>query len=350
MSVVAFRRGLATVGHRTGLLGALTSLGDHVSVRRGGGRLAPERRRADTFLVLAYHRVNEDRARFAIETTPTSAFRGQMEYLARRFRVLSLETIVARIREGEPLPRRAAAVTFDDGYADNHDHAFPVLRTLGLPATVFLATGCIDTGIAPWFDRVFHAFERGRARRATLPGGLGEAALPDESARFDAGLRSLYALLGLPDAERRAEVDRLERELDAGSSAPSRMLRWDQVRAMAAQGVSFGSHTVTHPILSMLPPERVRAELAESKRKIEIELERPAPLFAYPSGKPADYSESVVRIVRETGFAAALTTSVGSNARGDDLYRLRRVKPRGHDVPTFALGLTYHHLVREEGA
>jgi len=346
----ATRRALAAIAYRTGGVRVLNAIADRVLVGRLPGALLPARRPDDAFLILIYHRVNEERTRFRIETTPAAAFRAQMKHLARNYRVLHLEEIVTRLAGHERLPKRAVAVTFDDGYADNYHHAYPILRAAGIPATIFVTTGYVESSAVPWFDRVLHAFEHATAPSVMVPGVSGPALLDGEAARLRIARRCLYALIAMPDAERLSEVERLERALlPAGApTAPNRMLTWNQIREMAAGGISFGSHTVTHPILSTVDPERVRQELTASKRALETALGRPVTLFAYPSGKPADYTDAVVASVRAAGYTAGLTTSVGLNARGGDLHRLRRVKPRAHDLASFALGMAVDSLVHEE--
>jgi peptidoglycan/xylan/chitin deacetylase (PgdA/CDA1 family) len=261
--------------------------------------------------------------------------------------------IMMLLDEGGPLPPRAAAITLDDGYEDNYTEAFPILRDLGLPGTVFLTTGCIGTGESLWFDRVLRAFERTRRERISLPGGEASEPLHDGDVRAREAIRALYALMRLSNQERLESVDRLVRDLGgSGGTPPAPMLNWDQVREMASGGITFGAHTVTHPILARLPLAEAEGEIVESKRQIEEEVGRPVDLFAYPVGRRSDYSPEVIRIVECAGFRAAFTTTPGANARGDDPFLLRRVKPLGDDVPSFALGLGMHYLTEwsPEGA
>ncbi|HEU4940023.1 MAG TPA: polysaccharide deacetylase family protein [Candidatus Eisenbacteria bacterium] len=340
MSRSLVRRLVAGIGYGLGVTQAVTRAGDRWRVLRGGRGVSVGRRQRDAFLVLLYHRVNRAARHFTIERTEPDAFRAQMEHLARQFHVMPLGDIVRRARAQEPLPPRAVAITFDDGYEDNYTEAYPVLRDFGLPATVFLATGCIGTGESLWFDRVLGAFRTARADSVTLPGGALEEGLRDPEVRERVAHRALYALMRLPNAERAPSIDRLVRDLDPEdlSHLPA-MMTWDQVRLMAADGITFGAHTVTHPILSRLTLDEAESEIVGSKRRIEEEIRMPVNLFAYPVGRRSDYSPGVLDLVARAGFDAALTTTPAANAIGDDPYLLRRVKPLGDDVPTFALGL-----------
>jgi peptidoglycan/xylan/chitin deacetylase (PgdA/CDA1 family) len=114
---------------------------------------------------------------------------------------------------------------------------------------------------------------------------------------------------------------------------------------MADHGIAFGSHTLTHPILSQLPLPEVEREILASKRLIEARLHRPVRLFAYPNGKPGDYSAAIIDVVKRAGYEAALTAIAGANAHGEDLYRLKRIKPHWRqELPAFAFGMTYYLL------
>ena len=345
MSRALVRRWVAGVGYGLGVTQAITRAGDRWQViRRGRFSIGP--RQQTPFLVLLYHRVNRRPGTFSIERTTPESFRGQMTYLARNFHVMALAEIVRRVEAGEPLPPRVVAVTFDDGYEDNYTDAFPILHELGLPATIFLTTGCIGTGTSLWYDRVICAFEHTSKRRVSLPGAEDATGLNDPRTRAREATRALYALMRLSNEERLKAQERLIDELGGtgdGSSLPA-MLTWEQVRVMAVGGIDFGAHTVSHPILTRLPTREAEREMTESRKAIEERLGRAVDLFAYPVGRRSEYSQEVVDAVARSGFRAALTTDAGTNLPGDDMLLLRRLKPLGEDVPSFALGLGAQYL------
>jgi len=322
--------------------------GDRWKLIQGAGGRRWVRRASPPFPILIYHRVNPWPSSFAIDVTPPDRFRRQMEHLARRYRVLPLEELWQRSREGS-LPSRSAAVTFDDGYADNHEFALPVLRSLGIPATVFVVTGCIGTGVIPWHDRVLAAFERTTRTEATLRGDPQPASLVGVGARRKAAFRVLGALKPLDEPDRLAEVSRVEELLGAGADAAAAggplMLDWDQIRAMRRGGIAIGSHTVTHPILSRQSSERVWDEVTRSKKEIEEAIGEPVTLFAYPNGRPEDYTPETVALVRRAGYDVAVTTTFGVNDGGDDPLLWKRGTPWEADLPRFALKLSYYRLL-----
>ena len=130
----------------------------HHSGLLGLARLARTRVRG---IVLRYHALTPD-ARDVPYAAPdicmsVDAFRLQMAFVKRAYTVVPLDVIVDAITLGTPLPPRALAVTFDDGYADNHQLGMPVLSRLGLPATVYVATGCVEDA-APFWVGAFDLF------------------------------------------------------------------------------------------------------------------------------------------------------------------------------------------------
>lgn len=285
-------------------------------------------------VVLAYHRVWDmgDEDRFPCDPELVSAdretFRRQMAHLRRHWNPVSLGAAVDAMEQGRALPPRSVVVSFDDGHLDNHAVAFPVLREFDIPAVIFLATEYVDSGRNFWFDEVAAMFQAAPAGLVELPGVAMFAALDDTASRRGAAAEALSRLKLLPDASRRAAVDEIARHLRVTlpASLPTAPMTWDHVREMAGAGIEFGSHTVSHPILSMLPPDEIRRELADSRAVIERETGRPCDLLAYPVGKAYAFNATVVDIARDLGYRAALSYIDGiERPRETDRFAIRRV-------------------------
>ena len=288
------------------------------------------------FLVLCYHRVNDDAHPF-FPGTPVALFREQMETLRRYFAVLPLAELAERARLRD-LPRNGVAVTFDDGYRDNYTNAFPVLRDLGLPATIFLTTEAVDGNALLWHDRVFDAFHRTPKDEARF----GSEILPLGAADRGASLATVLARLrrsSPQDRDRRIESLLEALGIDNGASGGWEKLSWQEVREMASCGISFGAHTLDHPILTFVGEEEARRQIRESKRRIETELGSPITMFAYPNGGASDFDRSTRRIVEEEGLSLAVTTVSGANDESTDAYSLRRTGMWGDDPRLSALRL-----------
>ena len=331
--------------------GILRSVGDRSRVVRGRGAPRWIGRASRPFQILIYHRVRPGPSPFAIDAMEPEWFERQMGHLARHYRVLPLEEL-GRLARERKIPPRAVAVTFDDGYADNLEYALPILRRWGLPATLFVVTGCIGTGIVPWHDRVLRAFEHTTRRELLLPGEESALALGTEIERRAAAFRALALLKPLQEEARLERVARVGDALEVSrevTEAPGLMLDWEQVLALRRGGVAIGSHTVSHPILSRQAPERVWDELVESKRRIESAIGEPVTLFAYPNGRPEDYTPEVVSMVDRAGYRVGVTTSFGTNEADDDPLRWRRGTPWEADLPRFALKLAYYRFAGESG-
>lgn len=295
------------------------------------------------FPVLTYHRVNDHRDPF-FDALPTQVLERQVRYLARHYAVLPVEELVDRMAAGT-LPGNAVAITFDDGYRDTLTHAAPILARHRLPATVFLATGFIGTAEVPWHDRLATAFKLSPRSAVVAPSG---EALEIETldGRLGALARARAHLKTLGEDQFRRAFDELLENLGASDrrSPENAMLSWEDVHALRGLGFVIGAHTVSHPILSRVSPERARAEIFGSREMIQAACGVPPRAFAYPNGRPADYTAGVVDIVRRAGFSCAVTTRFGVNTVRTSRWELRRGQPWEEDLPTFALKLAWYRM------
>ena len=292
------------------------------------------------FLILIYHRVNPYRNPFMIDVKHPSSFEGHVRFLRRTFNVLSLDEVMDRLRKGEPVPKKTVVITFDDGYEDNYSYAYPILKKYAVPATVFLTAGNIERRETLWFDKVLTAFEKTGVSSLHVPGtDISFSSLEDRKRRVSSACRLLSFLKRLPNEDRLTMVEEITERLDVRSVGRTshQLLNWEQVREMAENGISFGSHTMTHPILSTITSDEVREEIMESKQLIEDRIDRPVRFFAYPNGRVQDYSAEAPLILKDAGYEAALTTERGGNFTDSDPFGLKRLNPWEESVSRFAL-------------
>ncbi|HEY6099739.1 MAG TPA: polysaccharide deacetylase family protein [Anaeromyxobacter sp.] len=284
-------------------------------------------------LVLSYHRVTDDFALSANEALPSllvsaATLRRQLEEVARTHEVVSLADATRILSEPPGTARPdVAVVTFDDGYADNHEVALPVLAALRVPATVFVATGFTGTGRRLVHDRL-HATLSALGRRG-IPAGRAGLAGPAQAilsawarrgpaATLDALIAGLpHPALVLVAEALEARTGLREEDLPPGS----RLLDWNEIRALDGAGVDIGGHSVSHAVLSNLPLAEARREIAGCRDEIAERLGRPPRHFAYPNGY---HTPAVRRAVAEAGFDATVTTEDGENARARGLHAIRR--------------------------
>jgi len=291
------------------LLDALSGAGDR-------GRLS----------ILIYHRVLAAADPMFPGEPDAARFAAMVAHVKQRFHVLPLDDAIARLRSGT-LPSRALALTLDDGYADNLDVAAPILRRHGVPATVFVATAYLD-GRCMWNDVVIEACRTTTRAEVDLEfAGLGRRGVGGIAERRALADDLLGKLKYLTLDERDAAAARVA---EAAGTEPARGLMMSPagVRDLARYGVAVGAHTCRHPILAETPDADAWREITDSRRVLEEITGKPVPLFAYPNGKPErDYRAQHVRMVREAGFAAAVSTAPGAASPASDVFQLPRFTP-----------------------
>jgi peptidoglycan/xylan/chitin deacetylase (PgdA/CDA1 family) len=291
------------------------------SSRLGWRALGPILRQPGV-IVLTYHRIRA--AGSADPGLSVEKFAEQMRWVRDRCDPIGPEALVERARQ-----RRAARppvlVTFDDGYRNYHDLAYPVLESLAIPAVVFLATSFVDEGGMMWTEEVQWAADNTQKERVTLPWGDARTVeLRDAAARAALGGEARAHLKRLPDAERRATQAALLRELGNPPPKERQMLSWDEVRR--TMGLTcYGGHTHTHPILSRLDAEAADREIRTCKERIVAETGRAPTVFAYPNGRKSDYTAETKQILRRHGFELAFSTSEGIAGADSDWMAIKRL-------------------------
>ena len=286
--------------------------------------------------ILIFHRVLPRSDPLQPDIPDAQRFEQVLRWVARWFQVLPLDEAVGRLA-ARSLPARAAAISFDDGYADNATVALPVLKRVGMPATFFIASSFLDGG-RMWNDSVIEALRACRAPSIDLEAaGLGRWSLDGVQARRDAIGRLLPTIKYLDPTARAASVAAVQAA--CGEPLPDDlMMRSEQVIALRRAGMQIGAHTRSHPILTRLAPDAAADEIAGSKRDLEALLGEPVSLFAYPNGRPGtDYAAVHVDMVRGAGFAGAVSTAPGAAYAGGDPFQLPRFLPWDREPLRFGL-------------
>jgi peptidoglycan/xylan/chitin deacetylase (PgdA/CDA1 family) len=287
----------------------------------------------DRLLVLGWHNVEPTWFFPARPDAGRRGLAGQLALLRRFANVVSLGTALRALAEGRPLPPRAVALTFDDGYRDSLQVAAPLLERLGLPATFFLVPGLLSRTTRPWWELVGWACQRagqcqvgfeGRiidlgdpARRRAAAGVVAELVKRRDQAARDAAVSGFVARcepVGEPDDH-------------------ALFLDWDQAMALASRGFAIGSHTLRHAILAWQAPAEQARDLELSRRRLEDRLAVPVEVLAYPNGTAGDYDHTTVAAVAQAGYAHAVTVIPGWNRPTTPRYEIRRVLQRPERGP-----------------
>ncbi|MGH9469857.1 MAG: polysaccharide deacetylase family protein [Terriglobia bacterium] len=281
-------------------------------------------------LILMYHAVEDDPRAVAHtlgrNALSTALFSQQMEVVARRFTPLSLDDLLRRLAWGEPLPRKAVVVTFDDGYADNCEIALPVLERFGIPATFYVLAGAVASGRAPWFVRLRYAFSTTRKPVWRDEPRARTYSLEEDENRRTTFLESCVQCARLDGAAREEFTASVERQLEAPLVGDRLMMTWSQVRKLIEKGHTVGSHTMTHPNLAYIGEQDARWELKESKRTLEANLGAAIKHFSYPHPVlNPNWTEATQQLCRQAGFESAVVTLNGPVRPGEDFQALPRL-------------------------
>lgn len=287
---------------------------------------------------LAYRLSRRSRRRLIILNYHSAVgknLRHQLRYLSRHYRVMHLEDALKEFYAPPHNTRDSripVVLTFDDGYLDNYTNGLQLARELRVPITIFLVPGYLESGACFWWLASDILLERTKVEKVTI--GEKIYALPEDRQELAQTINK-HLRYASSVAEREAFLTQVQEAL--GVSLPNRLqdgdentllpLNWEEVLKMEASGfVSFGAHTMHHPVLGyMADVEEVMYEVAESRRVLEQRLGHPVHTFAYPIGKMEYIGDIGLQAVKSAGYTWALTTIEETNTPGTDPYLLRRL-------------------------
>ena len=300
----------------------------------------------DRSFILMYHRVVndqfQDNANIGIGI---EHFEDQVRYIKNKMHPIAMRDLVGMIASGDSLPPKAVAITFDDGYSDVYDHAFPILNNYRVPATLFVTTGYISTSKILWLDQVreivfnarndkifpsefseFWISSDGDSKRGVLSLGRGREAAYD---------RVIEWFKEMDSALVNRAVEKLRMILNSGDGNVERhtLATWEQVKEMSDYGIEIGTHTVNHFILGRLSEDELKYELRESKRVIEKNTGKEAQGLAIPYGQSIHFNEKVIQTAKNMGFRYVCTAITGSVFSISDVFLLKRISLPNSQLP-----------------
>jgi peptidoglycan/xylan/chitin deacetylase (PgdA/CDA1 family) len=277
-----------------------------------------------------------------------SSFRDQASYLKSHFDVLSLYEAVEKLQERK-LDRPTAVITFDDGFQNNYDLAFPILRELRLPCTIFLTTALVNTDDTFWYLRLNRAVAR--SKRPFLEWDGRRLDLSTAAGKLAAEVTIRTSIRDLPRPKLQEELCKVI--LEAGddpdcpieAASPFRMLDAKAIEKMVSSGlVEFGAHSHTHPWMSRLSSKECQEEISLSVAKTRELTGRPCEIFAYPFGYSWHYTSETIKTLKQYGVRIAVTGIPGANDHNTPLMELRRYGIDATDT-TAVFHLKAHHLI-----
>lgn len=282
-------------------------------------------------LVLMYHRVIDDPRADPFQLgmcVQKHRFAEQLAWLKKSAHVMALDEAVSRLLAGDPLPPRAVAITFDDGYRDNLTTAAPLLKQHGFPATIYVVTGHLEENTPLWWDQVI-AMMASTSKQTLDTLALGLPELPPKLSlaaghRRDSCILLLEALWSHNALHIQETLSRLAVQLKPAPAPCLQAARMTprEVQALAAQGFSIGGHTITHVDPKHLNRAQLLHELSASRHALQTLCQQPVDSFAYPGGRSSVWMPD---LLAEAGFHHAVTTVRGINQAPIERYAIARI-------------------------
>ena len=288
----------------------LKSLGHAVSFRSGLSSAIARRQGCGRILV--YHGIAQQGAH---------ALGQQLRYLARHFKVVSLESMLDGIMNGSLPLAHEIVLTFDDGLRNNLTVVYPILRELQLPATMFVCPALVESGEWLWNHEM-------RCRLQTLA-AADRAELRTELLAPGTSVDPIIEWMKTLQLQHRRTAEAIIRQATTGFQPTEAqreafdIMNWNDLRSLDRNLITVGSHTLSHPILTKLSGQEIESEILESRRRLQQRLERKVDLFCYPNGA---YDRRAYQLVQKT-YRAAVTTETGviNSTDGLDVHRLPRI-------------------------
>lgn len=308
----------------------IKSLIAHVLYYSGLLRIYAHIRLKERAVVLTYHRVLNSDEISQSNSNPgivvhTGIFREHMSTLGKFFNVVPIGIFEKHLMSGSSFPDRCCLVTFDDGWLDNHQNAFPILREYMIPAHIFLPCNYIESEHMFWQEELnlrltILARSSRKADQQLLLDFCSTTDIPDRDGIFD----YISRLKNESYEDINNKLDQL-RKYQADIRLPphnNRYMNWGQVREMQSGHISFGSHALTHRVLPRLPDSEITTELVESRIMLETMLDTEITTIAYPNG---DVNDVVQSTTKDAGYTLGFSTEKGLVTSSTPRFALPRV-------------------------
>jgi len=289
--------------------------------------------------ILRYHSVAEPTDNFyaspSICVSPDE-FEIQVRYLSKNYNIISLDEVADCIAEQRPFAERAVVLTFDDGYRDNYV-AYKIMKSYGIRGTFYVTAGCIGNGTIFWlFEIIYLIRNTVRSNVELVVNGIKTIFSLDSTFEREVAIRKITEVIKSNNLEVREDIRKqLKAQIhdvsDLDEKALRVMLSWEQVQEMVNNGMTIGGHTMSHLNLPNAKYEDVVREIQDCKQIIEENTSVAVRHFSYPNGgNYSYYDESIIKIVKESGYYTATTSNNGLVYLDSKLYELKRVRVTGN--------------------
>jgi len=282
-------------------------------------------------LILCHHRIAPPSDKFTYLGVSQDIFEQQIVFLKKYFKIVSFKEGAESLKTGS-IRESLLVLNFDDGYRDNYLYAFPILKKYNITATIFLAAGFIGTKEQFWWDIVADII-------------LGSSHLKGkEIEKMDMidGINDSLQKISPKERNIKIEVIRKKLEFSGNDRGEREILNWEEIKEMSRYGIEFGSHTLTHPDLTLLGKDGLIREISMSKQVLEGALGKEILGFAYPHGF---YNDDVKKIVTESNYLYARTMLNGFNNISEDIFELKCISGYSYGLDDLAARLSYRGVI-----
>lgn len=267
-------------------------------------------------LIFNYHRVTNDVILWEHPAINTEVFEKQIVFLMNNYNILPLKNMLSNNfkipSNGKPL----AAITFDDGYRDIYDFAFPILKKYKISATIFVASSYIEERRMFWWDYINYLLNH--LQKSIQISGYGTISMDNPSENYK---NLIVFLSSIQDDEKSSVISKLEKKSDTSdidNHIDRLIITWDMLREMNSSIFTIGAHTHTHPLASRISDEQLKSEIELNINMVKTHTDNTPDIFAYPSGKPKDYTQKTISVLKNCGIDYAFTTK-------PDFVRLKKL-------------------------
>lgn len=271
-------------------------------------------------------------------------FEKQIRFFKKKYNIISLDTINDFFLGKCNLPNNPIIITIDDGYHDNFSIAFSILKKNSAIATVFLTTDFIQFKKWIWFNKLEYILKKTPLEYFLFPLGAEEQgfAVNNFQDRHRSQMKIFKYCRGIGLSKTEMLLTELAQNLQVNVpeqvTEDYRPLSWSEIKLMQENGINFGAHTCSHPILTNLSIDEARHEVLQSKLVVEKNIGTPVTSFCYPDGK---VSNSIRNLVQNCGFSNAVTTNAGFNhCKDSDLFSLNRIPISDSSAPYLSRQMT----------
>lgn len=266
-------------------------------------------------IIVMYHR-------FTLENEPfkcnINTFEKHLKYFNKYYNIISFDSYIQSLCCKSPLPNNPLIITFDDGYYDNYTIAYPLLKKHSAAATIFISTNFVNYNEWLWSNKLEYILWNSKKPEFSFQLGSSDYlfSVEDFSSWHKSQLTIFNYLreLGSQRDSFLAELGSFLRvDVPDQTTEDFQSLDWSHVKEMQQNGITIGSHTCSHPILSSINSQDLHKEIDGSKNEIETITGKKIDYFCYPNGQSKDYNDEVVKLVEQAGYLAAVTTIPGFN-------------------------------------